>query len=126
MSGHDSFASTGIMHWRTILGMLSSSGKEPPPPSRGNCVTVEQYENEGRKKASFCPDKYCVITPAKLPPCPKKLLYDVEGSHGNQMHTSTPVVIKKVTKEQPVSLTPIKAPPATKLQRKVNTADNCY
>ena len=101
--------------------MLSSSGEEPPPPSSGNCISVEQYESEGKWRASSCPDKYCTITPAKLPPCPKKLLSDVEGvssRHSNQMHTSTPMVVKKVTKEQPVSLTPIKAPPIAK--RKVS------
>ena len=127
MSGRGSFASTGIVHWRTILGMLNSSGEEPPPSSGGNCATLEQHENEGKQRSSFYPDKYCVITPAKLPPCPKKLLCDVEGvsgSHGKQMLTSTPVVTKKVTKEQSVSLTPIKGPPATKLQRKVSNVDD--
>ena len=113
------------MHWRTILSMLSSSSEEPPPPSSSNSISVEQYENEGKSRASSCSDKYCMITPAKLPPCPKKLLSDIEAVsslHSNQIHTSTPVVVKKVTKEKPVTLTPIKAPPVAK--RKVSVVAN--
>ena len=106
--------------------MLSSTGEElPPPPSGGSCTTVEQYENEGKQRASHCPNKYCVITPAKLPPCPKKLLCDINdmpNAHGNQIHTSTPAVTKKATREQSVSLTPIKGPPVTKVKRKVSIA----
>lgn len=118
------------MHWRTVLGVLSSSGEEPLPPLVGNCVSMEQYEHEGKRRASYCPNKYCVIAPAKLPPSPKKLLRDVvgvPGPHSNQRCTSTPVVTKKTTKEQqPVSLTPIKAPPVTKKNRKVSIVNHCY
>lgn len=107
--------------------MLSSTGEDlPPPPSGGSCTTMEQYESEGKHRASYCPNKYCVITPAKLPPCPKKLLGDINGmsdTHGNQIHTSTPAVTKKTTREQSVSLTPIKGPPVTKVKRKVSIVD---
>ena len=113
------------MHWRTILSMLSTSNEGPPPlPSGSNCVTLEQYENEGKQRASYCPDKHCVITPAKLPPFPKKLLCDIKASpHGNRVYTSTPMVTKKTTTEQTVGLTPIKDPPVTKVKRKVSIVD---
>ena len=109
--------------------MLNSSGGDlepPPPPSSGSCVTMEQYENEGKQRASYCHNIHCVITPAKLPPCPRKLLCEIDGmsgTHGNQMHTSTPAVTKKATRKQSVSLTPIKGPPVTKVKRQVSVVD---
>jgi len=84
---------------------------------------MEQYQREGRQRASLCADKYCVITPAKLPPCPKKLLCDIEGVSCNQRHTSTPVVTKRVTKEWPISLTPIKGTPVAETEKKVSNID---
>ena len=56
----------------------------------------------------FYPDKLCVISPAELPPDPKKLLSEVKGIY-HHCGTSTPMVNKTASKEQPVSLTPIKA-----------------
>ena len=68
----------------------------------------------------FYPDKLCVISPAELPPDPKKLLSEVKGIY-HHCGTSTPMVNKTASKEQPVSLTPIKAQKID-LQTKV---DNC-
>ena len=109
--------------------MLSSSGEDPAPPlSHGNCTSVEEYVNVGKRKASCCPNKSCIITPAKLPPSPQKLLSDLDGASNlssNQMHTSTPMAVrKKVNKKQMFSLTPIKAPPVTKIERKVSFLSN--
>ena len=108
--------------------MLSSSGEGPaPPPAVSNCTSVEQYKVEGEWKAYCCPNKSCIITPAKLPPSPQKLLSDVDGASSpscNQMHTSTPMAVKKKTEKQTVSLTPIKPPPAAKIERKVSLVNN--
>lgn len=97
-------------------------GEEPPLPSCGNSVNMEQYQCEGRQKASLCPNKYCVITPARLPPCPKKLLCDIEIVSSNQRHTSTPLVTKRVTKEEQ----PIRGTPVAKTERKVSTIDIAF
>ena len=109
--------------------MLSSSSEDPAPsPSHGNYTSMEEYVNVGKRKASCCPNKSCVITPAKLPPSPQKLLSDIDSVSNlssNQMHTSTPMAVrKKVNKKQMVSLTPIKPPPVTKIERKVSFVCN--